>query len=271
MFYQALIVADSPVAHVVDMLVFPSHWHSEIEILYCLEGSFTAIVDGKTFKVSKGQTLFVGSVESHEYTEFTPGTKCLLIEIGAGLLKNEFGELSSRVFAQPVLEDTPDKVRFLFDKIILESKQPETPGGEWIVKSCLFELAAFMLRGISGASNPSSQKHERMLAIQRVDMILEYLQQNYRENITVEYASKMTGYNKSNFCKLFKKATQLTFHQYLNMIRVNKACLLLGNENDSVETVGEKIGFPETKTFCRVFKELMNATPGEYRKKHRGK
>lgn len=268
MFYQALIVSDSPIVRVGEMLSFPSHWHSEIEVIYCLEGSFAAAVDGRAFDVSAGQTLFVGSAEPHEYSAVAAGTKCLVIEIGAGLLKNDFRTLSERAFAKPV-SDTPQEIRRLFDKILTELKQPETAAGKWTITGCLFELSAFMQRGLADNAGASGKKLQRISAIQRVDKVLEYLRENYHKRLTVEDAAKFTGYEKSNFCKQFKTATKMTFHQYLNMVRIGKACILLSSGDDSVGTVAEKTGFPETKTFCRVFKAFMGATPGEYRKTHR--
>jgi len=268
MFYQALIVSEHPNAQVVEMYSFPSHWHSEIEIIYCLTGSFSAIINGHCHVLSAGQTAFVACAEPHEYTGIGPGTKCLLIEIGAGFLKQNFQEFAERSFEQTVMEIIPPRIRHLFDTIIAELQQPGKTGGEWIITGCLFELAAYILRDIPGKKEISSQKYERFGAMQRMGKLLEYIYNNYNENITIENAARQVAYEKSNFCKQFKKATQMTFHQYLNMIRISKACIFLKESNDSISIIAEKTGFPEAKTFCRVFKGIMSHTPGEYRKLH---
>ena len=267
-FYQALIISEQPNAQLVEMYSFPSHWHSEIEIIYCLAGSFNAIIDGQNFTLSAGQTLFIASAEPHEYTDIGQGTKCLLIEIGAGFLKQNFQEFTERCFNQTVMEIIPSRIRYLFDTIIAELNQPGMAGGELIVTGCLFELAAHILRDIPGKEDKSSQRHERIRAMQRMGKLMEYIQNNYQKQITIEDAAMQVAYEKSNFCKQFKKATQMTFHQYLNMIRISKACILLNDTNYTINDVAEKTGFPETKTFCRVFKELMKNTPGKYRTLH---
>ena len=268
MFYQGLITTENPNASVVEMYTFPLHWHSEIEIIYCLTGQFSAIISDQKYALSAGQTVFIASTEQHEYTSVDPGTSCLLIEMGAGFLKQNFQELAERSFKRPVIDIIPSRIRYLFDTVVAELKHPESAGSEWIITGCLFELAAFMLREISSKTEMSGKRYDRINAMQRMGKLIEHLRINYQQQITIEDAADMTAYEKSNFCKQFKKATQMTFHQYLNMIRIGKACMLLNESDDPVSVVAEKNGFPETKTFNRVFKALMNMTPGEYRKLH---
>ena len=265
MFFQSILTEDSPCVQISDLSAFPSHWHSEIEIIYCLEGSFTVVIDNQACPVRTGQTVFVGSAEPHEYTDCAPGTKILLTEIGEGFFKKSFQSLAYRTFDKPVI-DTSHQIKHIFDTILDELKQPATTGGEWVISSCLFNLAAFMVRELPSKNDMSYQRKERILAMQRVNAALEYLRANYQNQITVDAASNLTGYGKSNFCKQFKRATQMTFHQYLNMFRISKACILLQNTDEPISEIAEATGFPETKTFCRVFKQLMNMTPTEYRK-----
>ena len=249
------------------MYTFPSHWHSEIEIIHCVKGSFSAIVSGRNYSVSAGETVFVASAEPHEYPGVEAGTKCLLVEIGAGFLKQNFDELAKYVFDKTVMEIIPGNIRNLFDKIIPELQNPCRKSGEWIVSGCLFELSAYLLRDLPGKVDISSQRYEKIRAMQRVSKSIEYIGKNYHKKITINDAASEVALEKSNFCRQFKKATQMTFHSYLNMFRVSKACIHLKETNDTVSAVAEKTGFPETKTFCRVFRELMNQTPGEYRKR----
>ena len=266
MFYQALIVEDSPCAYIRELSVFPLHWHNEIEIVYCLEGSFTVTINGISYAVTTGQTVFVGSAELHEYTGGTSETKILVIEIGEVLLKKNFQNLVKRTFINPVMDNKPGKIQTLFDKILAELKQSDIVCKEWIINSCLFELAAFIFRELPSIPDISNQRFERIRAMQRVSKALEYLHTNYKNKITVEEAAQFTGYKKSKFFKHFKKATQMTFHQYLNMFRISRACTLLSSGDEPITAVAKETGFPVPKTFCRVFKEVMNMTPTEYRK-----
>ena len=89
------------------------------------------------------------------------------------------------------------------------------------------------------------------------------------ENITVEEAAAVSGYEKSSFCRSFKNATNATFHNYLNMYRVKKSRVLLTETDDSISAISYRVGFTQHKNFCRLFKELNGVSPSDYRKKHR--
>ena len=94
---------------------------------------------------------------------------------------------------------------------------------------------------------------------------MDYIASHYMNDISIEEIAGITGYGKSLFCKKFKCATQTSFHKYLNLCRIDKACALLADDRLPVARIGEQVGFRDTKTFCRVFKQIMNQTPTAYR------
>jgi AraC-like DNA-binding protein len=266
MFYQALMINNSPHVNIVDLTYNPSHWHREIEILYCIKGSFEVIIDGCNYYVQTGTAVFIGSAESHECVNVAPGTKILLLEMNELFLKKNFECFLNRTFTQPVIADIPGRIQCLFDTIISEYNKPEIPDSELAVMGCLFNLALFMSRELPSKPEISHQKTERFRAIQCVGQVFEHINKNYDKEITVREAAKLTEYGKTYFIRLFKQATQMTFHQYLNVFRINKACAMLTYTDESIEVIAKKTGFPQTRTFWRVFKSIMKKTPREYRR-----
>ena len=95
---------------------------------------------------------------------------------------------------------------------------------------------------------------------------IELIHYNYKEPLPIEYVAEITGYSKSNFCKIFKKVVGESFHRALNRRRVECAAGLLDVTNLSVAEISEEVGFSESKAFCRVFKAIYGITPGEYRR-----
>ena len=100
----------------------------------------------------------------------------------------------------------------------------------------------------------------------KIDKALEMLITEYSKPLTIESVSKKCGYSKSNFCKMFKIITGNTFHNTLNTRRVEIACTLLLNTDSNIEEIALTVGFPDSKSFCRVFKKIMSESPGNYRK-----
>ena len=73
------------------------------------------------------------------------------------------------------------------------------------------------------------------------------------------------------FCKLFRKATGLTFTEYLARSRVEKAKNLLINPNLRVSEIAFACGFGALGHFNRVFKKVVGSSPSEYRAQMKSK
>jgi AraC-like DNA-binding protein len=67
------------------------------------------------------------------------------------------------------------------------------------------------------------------------------------------------------FCKVFRKATGLTFTEYLTQVRVTKAKNLLQNPHTRIAEVAFESGFQSITHFNRSFRKLEGRSPKQYR------
>ena len=123
-----------------------------------------------------------------------------------------------------------------------------------------------LLLQLQEGSEASQQKNRRLHDIKKIDKALETIYNSYFMPLNIESVSASCGYSKSNFCKIFKNITGNTFHDTLNRHRIEIACTLLGETNDSIEKIAQETGFADAKSFCRVFRKIMGKSAGEYRK-----
>jgi two-component system response regulator YesN len=65
---------------------------------------------------------------------------------------------------------------------------------------------------------------------------------------------------------MFKKKMQVTPMHYRNIVRIDKAKLLLADQQLTVDDVAERVGFDDPKYFARVFRDLTGTTPSAYRR-----
>ncbi len=85
--------------------------------------------------------------------------------------------------------------------------------------------------------------------------------------ITLEEAANIIGVSVSHFCRKFKKDFSVTFHNYLNEIRIRQAKNLLLYSDDSVSLIAEKVGYQNNPCrFYSNFKSVVGMTPNEYRR-----
>ena len=97
--------------------------------------------------------------------------------------------------------------------------------------------------------------------------VMYYIQQHANENLTLDSVSKELGISRSRLSHLFSQKLHINFRQFLNTIRVEKACQLLQEPMKSVKEVCFECGFESTRTFHRAFLQEQKMTPGEFREK----
>ena len=92
-----------------------------------------------------------------------------------------------------------------------------------------------------------------------------YIQEHYREDISLQEISSVLGYSEVYFCKLFKQNFGKSFIVYLNELRIEKAKKYLANPDINIKDIGSMSGYRDPNYFARVFKRVTGMTPSDYR------
>lgn len=99
-----------------------------------------------------------------------------------------------------------------------------------------------------------------------VNSILQYIQENYTEDIYQDQLAEKFNTSASYLSRLIKKETSVTFSEYINLLRINKAKDLLMSTRKTVKEVYEAVGYNNRNTFIRTFKSIVGVTPSEFKK-----
>ena len=91
------------------------------------------------------------------------------------------------------------------------------------------------------------------------------MKNNYRQKLTLDELSKITGQNKFTLLRNFNKVHGLTPYQYLETIRIEKARTYL-EEGYTPAEVALNTGFSDQSHFTRFFKSFIGFTPKQYQK-----
>ncbi len=98
-----------------------------------------------------------------------------------------------------------------------------------------------------------------------VSMVEEYLRSNYKKDISMQDAARAINYSEPYFCKMFKQQFGLSFTAYLMEYRVEEAKKLLRQPDVNVKEIGQRVGYPDSTYFARVFRRVTGESPSEYR------
>jgi len=92
-----------------------------------------------------------------------------------------------------------------------------------------------------------------------------YILANQADPIDLAKVAQAMHVSTFYFCKMFKKATGLTFTEYLGRVRVEKAKNLLLNPHLRISEIAYDVGFQSLTHFNRVFRQVVGESPTEYR------
>ncbi len=113
---------------------------------------------------------------------------------------------------------------------------------------------------VSAAKKPSR--------LERLQPALEFLQQHFRERITLEQIARSAHLSVSRLCHLFQERLQTTAVAYLNELRINWAKRLLSTTEKTCLEICYESGFENLSYFNRTFKKLTGLTPSQFRKQY---
>lgn len=98
---------------------------------------------------------------------------------------------------------------------------------------------------------------------------IEYMQEHFRESLTLTDISRTIGLSVSYFSYLFKQETGKNYIEYLNEIRLLATMKDLMNTDEKVVVVAQKNGFQNLEYFSRYFKKQTGESPARWRKLNR--
>ena len=272
-FYQSPLSGDKPYNVFYGRVSsFRAHWHGEIEMIYAVCGKVGITLEGAYKEFGAGNAALISSAEIHSIEACARESEVLVLEIGYPLLESGFAWFAGKTFADTIVDITRMPALWEILHSILSQCGNDTPSlseqdriaSEYRIRSLLFAFAAEVVRSVPMKEVDMRERRLRsdMLSMQQV---LNYVNQHFAEPIDLEQAAGMAGYEKTRFCQLFKRAVGMPFHQYLNNRRIEAAKDLLANRALTIQAAAADCGFPEAKTFARVFRQLEGLSPQEYR------
>ena len=252
---------------------FPYHWHKEIEVLWCVQGSVSVHIEGKEYRLETGEGVFINSAEEHSISSFKDNGKLLVIEVGEALLGKRFSLFLDHVYPVHRLpleggEDWQNEIRRLLSGLLREYPSGHMSEGRLLVRGYLYELTGLLYRHLPMIDVDNEKQKKQLMYLMNIQPALDYTEHNFGNQITVGMAANAANYERTSFCRVFRMATGVTFLQYLNSRRIDEAKMLLRGSALSIQEIGERCGMPRAKTFIRVFRQYCGMTPSDYRRGH---
>lgn len=113
---------------------------------------------------------------------------------------------------------------------------------------------------------PQEKEEEKLPANQFLKRAQDYITEHYMENISLDDVATELGISKGYVSTLFSQNLQCGFVDYLNKIRIERACVYLEQNYFKVYEIAYKVGFRDEKYFSKVFRKLVGMSPKEFQR-----
>ncbi|MDO5402633.1 MAG: AraC family transcriptional regulator [Eubacteriales bacterium] len=101
---------------------------------------------------------------------------------------------------------------------------------------------------------------------ERVKEAMQYMQEHYDENISLEDIARATMISRSELCKSFRRAVDTSPKEFLIQYRIRQSMLLLEKPELRIADISEMTGFSSPSHFGSSFRSYVGCTPLQYRK-----
>lgn len=108
-------------------------------------------------------------------------------------------------------------------------------------------------------------------SLDTINKINGYLNDHYKEKITLTYLSEKFNYSVSYLSRLYKNTYGLNFIDIYDNLRINHSLNDLLQGNKTIQEISDEHGFEDVRSYVRAFKKINGTTPNEYRQKYERK
>lgn len=265
------LFADSQftVVHVVTSSATPAHSHSEYVVSHYLSGRSQCLIRSiGLVEFQQGETALLNPEEMHQDYESGKARDYLMISI----TKEVFSSLATAMgdarevpfFPSPKLEPCRP-VKRIFEDLIPEVDN-RWYGREVVLRSLVNELAVHLVRRFTPSATRSYEDTlEQTKARYQARKAIRYLHDTFNKPFNLDQLASASELSKYHLSRVFKRATGLTPHTYVQMLRIERAKRLLASTKRPISEIADYLGFSHQSHLTNVFKKLTGTTPNAYR------
>lgn len=240
---------------------FYLHDHDLYEILFFVEGDSKFVIEGKEYFLESGDIIIVRKHEMHRVYHNTNAKYqrlVLFVEPGFFQLHNCANYEAQFLNAQMGIANRikSDYVRScgLYDafKRLRRYSGDATLENGPVVEAIVMEIL-YLINRVGHFS--SSDEHDS-----QVVQMISYINNHYTEDIDLDTLEKKFFTSKYHLCKIFRKATGLTIHDYIRRKRLSRV-RELRQKGKSISDAAMLSGFSDYSSFYRTYKKLMGCSP----------
>jgi AraC-like DNA-binding protein len=253
--------------------IIPEHSHDFFEIVYIYKGNGVCRIGGRSYPFKSGQLIFTPEdiphyFESHRGSLHRQVSIAVHRDILSGISLKWFDPeavldeiISKRDYIVSVpaedIREVEETIENLYQSLLFKPR-------DWMglisleLPHLLILIGRFLAREVKGV--PAVRCEDL-----RICRTLRQFETDYFSSACLDDTFKMLTMNRRYFIRLFKKYTGHPPLNYLNRLRIEKACELLAGTSHPVIQIAYDVGFTDLTHFNRLFKKFLGVPPSRFR------
>ncbi len=229
---------------------YHAHFHDFYEIEFIVSGRCIHYINGEPVECTANSIVFLTPMDLHRI-EYPEPTELVTINFDIDWISPELRQFCANSMYSHNTKD-------IYIKLLIEEYKLQREYNlilERNLLNCL--ITEFLINAMAVGSKKQDDVSFK---------IARYIQNNYKNNITLEIISKKFGYTPNYISSKFHKAIGKTIKRFIIDVRLEAAQRLLLTTDSSVTTICFCVGFTSLAHFLRTFKEKYGKSPNAYRK-----
>lgn len=238
-----------------------NHSHEYYHLFYILEGSGTFIIDNREYKAVPDTCFIIPPGGFHELLKIEDKT---MISYEVKFYIND-AELEKHLELSDISFEGDLFFREVLPKIVANGRSKDA----YYIKNTDAFLCSLLVHAANKDNYeeaPNSELIDTTEFNEVTTKVIDFVEHSYMEHIYLEDIAEHVGYNRNYLCSLFKKDTGITIVDYLNYVRIRKACEYISYSDIDINRICYRVGFTNASHFNRTFKKFVGMPPTTFSK-----
>lgn len=252
----------------------PLYAHEYLKIGICRQGTGAVVTEQQTLPYSAGFLCVIPPYCRHSITQEQPSDWTFVFVDAVGVAARIYPDQPAA--RRKLLWDLNEEpivthhgrcraISNLATLLAEELTHERELGRENVCGLCWLLLIAIVRRQRARGARLTVGGHAETHG-EQVQPALQYIHDHYAEPLKILSIAEVCHMSESHFRRLFQDQTRMAPADYLNQIRVQKACEYIRQDKYTMEEIGRRVGYSSTSTFYRNFKKVTGMSPYQWQK-----
>lgn len=246
------------------------HMHNMAQLLLILDGECDIFIGNRCYHASSDDLVIINPQQFHHIISQDVATLIsVLIDVNGFSIDGGGDNIYFNLNSMEVKNNPRyNTIRYLLYSIIAYNTM-ENVNSIYTNRAIAYSFFAQLVNDFKVVAPKEATLNKESL--DTINKINGYLNDHYKEKITLTYLSEKFNYSVSYLSRLYKNTYGLNFIDIYDNLRINHSLNDLLQGNKTVQQISDEHGFEDVRSYVRAFKKINGTTPNEYRQKYERK